>query len=305
MRQIGELPKGADPRVLEDHLLGLGMKSRIDRRPDGGCAVWIIDENHVERARKELQDYLASPDDPRFRAAAPKAREARKEEAKREREFRKNYRYASDEWAAPTFRRRPVTMITVAIAIVVFVLQHSSYRYATIEALSFFDWRNGPPGERPHLGLTDVLGGQVWRLVTPAFLHFSALHILFNCWWTMILGTGIELKRGSWKLLALIVGSAAISNFIEYEYMERLHQDALHGKFYTFGGLSGVNYALFGYVWMMGENHPDEGLRIDSRNTLLLLGWLVLCFTGALGPVANAAHLGGLAVGMLLGIMRF
>ncbi|MDG3007059.1 rhomboid family intramembrane serine protease [Paludisphaera mucosa] len=304
MRQIGELPKDADPRVLEDHLLGLGMKSRIDRRPDG-WAVWIIDEDHVDRARKELEAYLAAPDDPKFRATAPTAREVRKKQARLDREFQKNYRYASNLWAAPTFRRRPVTVIVVAIAAVVFVLQHSSHAVETVLSLGYFDWRNGPPDVRPQLGLTDIWNGQVWRLVTPIFLHFSPLHVFFNCYWTMILGTGIETRRGSWKLLAMIIGSAILSNFAEYEYMERLHENPLGGKFYTFGGLSGVNYALFGYVWMMGENHPEEGIRIDSNNTVIMLGWLVLCMTGAVGNVANAAHLAGLAVGMAMGMLRF
>lgn len=303
---IGELPKGIDPRVLEDHLLGRGMKARIDRRPDGGSVVWIINEDHVDPARRELQEYLAAPDDPRFRAAAPKASEARKAEARRDREFRKNYREAGDLWGAPTFRQRPVAALTVTVAVVVYILQQTEYARTVVEWLAFFDWGHGLPDDRPRLGLTDILDGQVWRLVTPAFLHFSGLHILFNCWWVTVLGTAIERIRGSWKLLLLIVGAAALSNLIEYEYMERLHAAPMEvTRFYTFGGLSGVNYALFGYVWMMGENHPDEGLRIDSRTTVLMLGWLVLCFTGAVGPVANAAHLGGLAVGMALGWLRY
>ncbi|AMV36380.1 rhomboid family intramembrane serine protease [Planctomyces sp. SH-PL62] len=304
MRQIGELPKNFDPDVLEDHLLGLGMKSRFDRRPDG-WAVWIIDEDHVARAREELEAYLAAPGDARFRETARAARETRKKEAKLDREFRKNDRDAGELWTAPTFRRRPITTITVAIAIIVFLLQNTAYRVRTVTALSFFDWFKGPPDLRPHQGLTDILAGQVWRLVTPMFLHFSPLHILFNCWWTMTLGTAIELRRGRWKLLALIVGSAVLSNLAEYLYMERLHANPDGTRFYTFGGLSGVNYALFGYVWMMGENHPEEGLRIDSTNTVILLGWLVLCMTGAVGPVANMAHLSGLAVGMALGLLKF
>jgi len=32
-----------------------------------------------------------------------------------------------------------------------------------------------------------------------------------------------------------------------------------------------------------------------------MLGWLVLCMTGLIGPIANAAHFSGLIVGILLG----
>lgn len=305
MRLIGKIPKDLDHRVLEDHLLAQGVKTRFDRRPDG-WSVWIINEDHVDAARDELQAFLAAPDDPRFRANASRARSSRKQEAKKEREFRKNYRDADDIWAAPTLRRRPVTIAAVVIAGAVYVLQHSSYAIPTEGLMGYFDWRRGPAILRPHKGLSDIMNGQVWRTITPIFLHFSALHILFNCMWTLALGTGIELKRGSWKLLAIIVVSAIVSNYAEYAYMENW-QEAMLGLRMSppWGGLSGVVYALFGYVWMMGENHPEEGLSIDSRNTVLMLGWLVLCFTGLVGPIANAAHLSGLAVGMIMGLMRF
>jgi len=302
---IGEIPRNLDPRILEDHLLGQGMKSRIDRRPEG-WSVWIINEDHVERARKELQDFLAAPDDPRFRANASKARETRREAARKEREFRKNNRDAGDIWGAPTFRRRPVTVATVAIAVAVYFMQNLNYGLETVLWLSYFDLSAGPPSLRDYKGLSDILHGQVWRTVSPIFLHFSLPHILFNSYWMIILGTAIELKRGSWKLLAIILIAATLSNYAQYAYVAHFQETMLGpGKFYVFGGLSGVNFALFGYVWMMRENHPDEGLWIDSRTTVLMLAWLVLCFTGLVGPIANAAHLGGLAVGMVMGIMKF
>jgi len=33
----------------------------------------------------------------------------------------------------------------------------------------------------------------------------------------------------------------------------------------------------------------------------LFLIWLVICFTGLVGPIANVAHLVGLSMGMILG----
>jgi len=300
LRQIGELPRDYDPKVLEDHLLSLGVKSRFDQRPEG-WAVWIINEDQVPQGREELRSYLENPDDPRFRESTKTAREIRRKEAELEKQFRKHDREAADIWGPPTFWRRPATTILTALVITVFVMQRlPTTKIAVIEWLGFFSLMGADPAFRSARGLTDILNGQVWRLFTPVLLHFSLLHILFNLWWASVLGTAIEVRRGTGRFLALVLISAALSNLTEYFYMDQIIE-----KYYLFGGLSGVVYALFGYIWMKGESDPESGLRIDSRTVVLMLVWLVLCFTGLLGPVANGAHLGGLAVGMVLGLLRF
>ena len=141
-------------------------------------------------------------------------------------------------------------------------------------------------------GLEAVRRGEVWRLVTPIFLHFGPLHLLGNMMWLYYLGTVIEVRRGTLWLAVLVFGSAIVSNLGQY-YIE--------GPSF-FGGMSGVVYALFGYVWMKTIYHPMDGLFIDSRNVNLMLLWFVLCTTGAVGPIANGAHGVGLVVGILLGL---
>ena len=72
-----------------------------------------------------------------------------------------------------------------------------------------------------------------------------------------------------------------------------------------FGGMSGVLYGLFGYLWMKGRFEPELGLALSPRLILLLIGWLFLCMTGVLGSVANTAHVAGLAVGMVIGVAPY
>ncbi len=72
-----------------------------------------------------------------------------------------------------------------------------------------------------------------------------------------------------------------------------------------FGGMSGVGYALFGYLWMKGCAHPEEHLWVNYNTDVKMVVWFLLCFTGMLGPIANAAHGVGLVVGMIFGLTRF
>jgi GlpG protein len=47
---------------------------------------------------------------------------------------------------------------------------------------------------------------------------------------------------------------------------------------------------------------PEQGMILNPNSVSIMLIWLVLCMTGVLGPIANAAHVGGLIVGIILGV---
>ena len=72
-----------------------------------------------------------------------------------------------------------------------------------------------------------------------------------------------------------------------------------------FLGMSGVVYALFGYIWMKGLYQPEQGMILHPNTITIMLFWLVLCMTGFVGPIANAAHFMGLAAGVAFGVLRF
>jgi GlpG protein len=77
------------------------------------------------------------------------------------------------------------------------------------------------------------------------------------------------------------------------------------GTLHSFGGLSGVGFAMFGYLWMKGMYEPEQGMILHPNTISTMLIWLVLCMTGLLGPIANAAHVVGLVVGIVFGVFRF
>jgi GlpG protein len=301
LRQIGTLPKLLDPKVFTDYLLTLGIKTRVDDRPEG-WNLWIYNEDHVERARAELQHFLTLPEDPRYSEAVEAARAVRRKEQELDQQFRKNYREVSDLWSYPSLRRRPLTMALIAISLVVFLLLESAKHASVVQqSLSFSTSYVDPEGRERSNGLKNILQGEVWRLVTPIFMHFGILHILFNVWAVSSFGTLIEIRKGTLRLALLVLVAAVASNFGQYLYMERVDP----GEPQLFGGLSGVFCALFGYIWMKGHYEPEEGMIIHPNSVTFVLLWLALCMTGAVGPIANAAHVVGLIVGVAFGVLRY
>ena len=52
--------------------------------------------------------------------------------------------------------------------------------------------------------------------MTPIFLHFDALHILFNMLWLMDPGRMVERTKSSWFLLLFVLVVAILSNLTQY-----------------------------------------------------------------------------------------
>lgn len=129
-----------------------------------------------------------------------------------------------------------------------------------------------------------------FRILGPAFFHFSWLHIVFNTMWWWQLGGSVERILGKGALINLFLISALFSN---------IGQFIVSGP--NFGGLSGVVYGLVGYVWWYGWLAPEKGLTISKPIIGILLFWLLLGYTDIL-PInmANTAHLLGLVSGCLL-----
>jgi len=142
-----------------------------------------------------------------------------------------------------------------------------------------------------------ILGeGQLWRLVSPAFLHFGLLHIAFNSVLFFILGAGLEQRLGGWLLFVCLLLWAAFSNVAQL----------LYAGSPFFGGLSGVVTAMFGARLVLGYLRPTDPalylqrpLIISLFVSLLLLSTGIAAFAGV--NVANTAHWSGLAIGLVSG----
>ncbi|WP_323846614.1 rhomboid family intramembrane serine protease [Microbulbifer magnicolonia] len=139
--------------------------------------------------------------------------------------------------------------------------------------------------------------GEYWRLWSPALVHFSLPHALFNALGIWILGRPLEARAGTPVFAGLVFFSAAASNLTQYYWSPQI----------LFGGMSGVVYALVGCVFVLQRWQP--GWRDVPRGIVAVaVGWLLLCATGLVTyvfgvGVANAAHIGGFVCGLLLAVV--
>lgn len=192
-------------------------------------------------------------------------------------------------------RQAPVTVVLMALSVAVAVASDLGKDLTLVTWLTLADLRGS---ERTIAdGLSAVQSGEVWRLVTPIFIHFGILHLVFNMLWMKDLGHLIEHRWSSRTLVLLVLVSAVLSNIAQFV----VNWDFQNGVRYAnalSGGMSGVVYALLGYIWIRGRCDPSAGIRLPQSLVLMMLGWLVFCMTGLLGHIGNTAHVVGLVVGM-------
>ena len=84
--------------------------------------------------------------------------------------------------------------------------------------------------------------GEVWRYLSHTLVHLSNMHILFNLTWWWIFGGAIERQLGSIKLLQIYLLAGVITG---------VAQNVASGP--AFLGLSGVVYAVLGYVFVLDK----------------------------------------------------
>lgn len=191
-----------------------------------------------------------------------------------------------------------VTAGVLLLCVVVAAITGLGDNLSTLSWFTFLDFR--VQGEYLYFtslahGLSD---GQWWRLISPMLLHFGFLHLAMNGMWYWELGKRIELRQGPWLLLLLTLLFSLISNLAQH----------LVGGPSLFGGLSGVLYGLLGYVWLYQWLAPNPHYRLPKGVLVMMLIWLVVCLTGVVGQlgfgqIANAAHVGGLLIGCLTGLL--
>jgi GlpG protein len=284
MREIASFEDERTAKAFADVLCARNIGTEVSEKRAGGFAVWVLEEGDLEASRAAWAAFDADPSSPEVAAAAGCRDAKRREREAAERKVRSEVIDVRRNLRVVPSGPATATLALVMVSVGVTLLTTLSKREDLVSILSI-----GTGSEPSPFYL--VAHGQVWRLVTPIFVHYGLLHIFFNMWWLMDLGSVIEHRIGTARFVLLVLVTAVFSNAAQYW---------VTGSPF-FGGMSGVLYALFGYLWVRGRFDPVMGLAIRQSTAVVLMLWLVLGFTGSLGNVANIAHLGGLLSGALLG----
>ena len=123
--------------------------------------------------------------------------------------------------------------------------------------------------------------GEVWRLVTAAFLHIGPLHLALNMMALLIFGSELERGLGRWRyagiyVVSLLGGSAAIQLF------------GAPG-----GATAGASTAIYGLMGALAVFIVVRRQDVRGILTLLVINVLVSFLPG----ISLLGHLGGLVAG--------
>lgn len=182
----------------------------------------------------------------------------------------------------------PVTVALIAACIVVASVSKLGTDVMAVRGLFF--------PVLPTTGVADLLAGLssggLWlRTLTPALLHFGAIHLVFNMLWFWYLGRLMEPVLGVWRYALVLLLTAFSANVLQY----------LWEGSNNFGGMSGVVYGQLGFIWLWQLVSTERRLRLPMPMIMVFLAALVLMEILASAFIATAAHVGGLVAGMVAG----
>lgn len=237
----------------------------------GNQVLWVVDAERAQQAHQLYRHFLA---DPAANRIEPSPRNS-----------------SSDHGWLLAWLQAPITLTLIAITVTVTLLLWITDNATLLGWLTFHDLTQ----IGRYTILSPAVVQQPWRLLTPIFLHFGLLHLIFNMLWLAELGRRIEWVQGGRVLLILVVLLGIGSNCAQ----ALISQEAL------FGGMSGVIFGLFGYCWLWERFRKTRLFALPKGIIGFLLVWLALGYSGILtiagfGSIANTAHASGLVAGLLV-----
>jgi len=139
-----------------------------------------------------------------------------------------------------------------------------------------------------------TLGPLPWRVVTSMFVHIGIIHLLFNMWCLWSLGRLAERLMGNRNFLLLYLLSGVGGSLLSLW----LHPQLVSAG--ASGAIFGVAGGLIAILSMKKVQIPSTAMKQTFKSLLFFVGYNLIY--GMKGGIDNAAHLGGLLGGLVLGV---
>lgn len=178
-----------------------------------------------------------------------------------------------------------ITPILIYINVLVFIaMVLAGAGFLTFSSEYLFNWGG-------NYGPTTTDGGW-WRLLTNIFLHGGLMHLLLNMYGLLFVGIFLEPILGKLKYLFAYLFTGILASIASIIW----HEETLSI------GASGAIFGLFGVflALMLTKIYTTQFSKMFFLSTLLyIIINIVLGFTGG---IDNAAHIGGLFSGFIVGL---
>lgn len=226
--------------------------------------------SHFSHIQQECQTFLANPFEPRYEQASWETGKINISV-----QTKIQSKCSLDVW-----RRKKFTVFITALCLCIYGLQILGFEHSILLFSHYPE------------SLSDK--SELWRYFSHSWVHLSPWHIMFNLTWWWIFAGEIEQKLGSISLIILYLFSAFISGFA---------QNIASGP--VFFGLSGVVYAVLGYVLILDKFSHQRCFNLPQGFFTMLIVGIAFGFVSPLIGVSmgNTAHITGLVTGIILAFL--
>ncbi len=289
MRKIGSFENVEKAEDFRWYLVSQGVETQVEDFIGDLTDVWVMQDRDLPRARQLLTEFEANP------GAFAKQIEESREQHKLKTLTKKPQPISRPDTQtyAPLNARIPyATYVFMALSILYFLMTFVDRdRWLLRHLMISEDFVASSLGFK---SFRELMQGQVWRLLTPIFIHSNFFHIGFNMIWLYQLGRVIEGHIRSVRFILLVCAIAIPSNLIFY---------LISGPF--FGGMSGVVYGLFFYTWAYDRYSARSPFRMDPYLfKFFLVYYAICCVSNMFGiHIANTIHGFGGFMGLCLGYL--
>lgn len=137
--------------------------------------------------------------------------------------------------------------------------------------------------------------GEWWRLLTGTFLHGGLMHLIANMYGLLFVGIFLEPLLGRTKYLTAYLLTGILASCASLWWYDATVSVGASGAIF---GLEGLFLAL-----LLTKIFPPDFGKAFLTSTLIFIGYNLLM--GLTGGIDNAAHIGGLLSGFIVGLILY